>query len=181
MPEPFTKPELLAPAGNVEKLEIAIHYGADAVYLAGTDFSLRNYSGNFTDEQLARAVSLAHAHHVKVYVACNIYSRNDEQKRIGHFLDTIGHTGADAVIVSDPGIIRLAQQIIPHIPIHLSTQANTTNINSAVFWRSSGIKRVNLARELSLQEVADICHHADIETEIFIHGPCAFPIPADVC
>ncbi len=170
MPEPFTKPELLAPAGNVEKLEIAIHYGADAVYLAGTDFSLRNYSGNFTDEQLARAVSLAHAHHVKVYVACNIYSRNDEQKRIGHFLDTIGHTGADAVIVSDPGIIRLAQQIIPHIPIHLSTQANTTNINSAVFWRSSGIKRVNLARELSLQEVADICHHADIETEIFIHG-----------
>lgn len=165
-----TKPELLAPAGNFEKLEIAIHYGADAVYLAGKDFSLRNYSGNFTEEQLAQAVSLAHANNVKVYVACNIYSRNEETEGISHFLETIGRVKADAVIVSDPGIVRLAQQIIPHVAIHLSTQANTTNCNSALFWQSVGVKRVNLARELSLQEVTHICRHANMETEIFVHG-----------
>jgi putative protease len=169
-PFPLSKPELLAPAGNFEKLEIAIHYGANAVYLAGKDFSLRNYSGNFTDGELARAVALAHAHHVKVYVACNIYSRNIEHERIGRFLETIAHAGADAVIVSDPGIIRLAKQIIPHVAIHLSTQANTTNLDSAIFWRSAGVKRVNLARELSLKEVTDICRQTDMETEIFVHG-----------
>jgi U32 family peptidase len=167
---PPAKPELLAPAGNVEKLEIAIHYGADAVYLAGKDFSLRNYSGNFTDEQLSRAVALAHDANVKVYVACNIYSRNDEHAGISNFLETIGNIGADAVIVSDPGIILLAQKIIPHVDIHLSTQANTTNCNSAIFWQSLGVQRVNLARELSLEEVAYISRHTDIETEIFIHG-----------
>ena len=164
------KPELLAPAGNFEKLEIAIHYGADAVYLAGKDFSLRNYSGNFTDEQLSRAVSLAHANNVKVYVACNIYSRNHEYQKLRHFLERAGHLGADAIIVSDPGIIRLAQQTIPHVAIHLSTQANTTNCSSALFWRSVGVKRVNLARELSLSEVTHICRHANMETEIFVHG-----------
>ena len=164
------KPELLEPAGNYEKLEIAIHYGADAVYLAGKDFSLRNYSGNFTDEQLSRAVTLAHDANVKVYVACNIYSRNDEHAGISNFLETIGNIGADAVIVSDPGIILLARKIIPHVDIHLSTQANTTNRNSAIFWHSLGIKRVNLARELSLEEVAYISMHTDIETEIFVHG-----------
>jgi len=129
------KPELLAPAGNFEKLEIAIHYGADAVYLAGKDFSLRNYSGNFTEEQLVQAVSLAHANHVKVYVACNVYSRNEEAEGISRFLATVGRVKADAVIVADPGIIRLARQIIPGVPIHLSTQANTTNCNSALFWQ----------------------------------------------
>jgi U32 family peptidase len=164
------KPELLAPAGNFEKLEIAIHYGADAVYLAGKDFSLRNYSGNFTDEQLSRAVELAHDARVKVYVACNIYSRNGEHAGISSFLETIGNIGADAVILSDPGVILLAQKIIPHVDIHLSTQANTTNCNSAIFWQSLGIKRVNLARELSLEEVTYISKHTDIETEIFVHG-----------
>jgi len=164
------KPELLAPAGNFEKLEIAIHYGADAVYLAGKDFSLRNYSGNFTEEQLVQAVSLAHANHVKVYVACNVYSRNEEAEGISRFLATVGRVKADAVIVSDPGIIRLARQIIPGVPIHLSTQANTTNCNSALFWQSVGVKRVNLARELSLEEVTHICRHTHMETEIFVHG-----------
>ncbi len=169
-PLPPAKPELLAPAGNFEKLEIAIHYGADAVYLAGKDFSLRNYSGNFTDEQLEQAVSLAHAHNVKVYVASNIYARSHEEDGICRFLDLIGRTRADAVIVSDPGIIRLARQIIPHVPIHLSTQANTTSSSTALFWRSVGVRRVNLARELSLKEVTDICRQADMETEIFVHG-----------
>jgi putative protease len=169
-PFPLVKPELLAPAGNFEKLEIAIHYGADAVYLAGKDFSLRNYSGNFTDEQLEQAVHLAHARNVKVYVACNIYARTHEHDGICRFLELIGRTGADAVIVSDPGIIRLAKQSIPQVPIHLSTQANTTSSSTALFWRSAGVRRVNLARELSLREVTEICRQADMETEIFVHG-----------
>ncbi|MCF8092188.1 MAG: U32 family peptidase [Desulfotignum sp.] len=164
------KPELLAPAGNFEKLEIAIRYGADAVYLAGKDFSLRNFSGNFTDDQLARAVALAHSCNTKVYVACNIYSRNEEQKGITAFLETIGKIHPDAVIVSDPGIILLARKIIPHVDIHLSTQANTTSCSSALFWQSLGIKRVNLARELSLKEIFYITGNTNIETEIFVHG-----------
>lgn len=166
---PF-KPELLAPAGNPEKLEIAIHYGADAVYLAGKDFSLRNFSGNFTDTELTDAVAFSHRHKVKVYLACNIYSRNNEQKEIETFLNKAGRLNPDAIIIADPGIIMLAKKIIPDIDIHLSTQANTTNLNAAGFWHSMGIKRVNLARELSLNEIKEISADAKIETETFIHG-----------
>ncbi len=167
---PQKKPELLAPAGNLEKLEIAIHYGADAVYLAGKDFSLRNYSGNFTDMELEQAVALARSHNVKVYLACNIYSRNNEQEQITTFLEKIGKINPDAVIISDPGIILQSRKIIPHVDIHLSTQANTTNYNSARFWHTLGVKRVNLARELSLKEIAGITDRVGIETEVFIHG-----------
>lgn len=157
MPEYYPqKPELLAPAGNYEKLEIAIHYGADAVYLGGKDFSLRNFSGNFTDRELESAVSYAHKHNVKVYVTCNIFSRNPEQKGLALFLEQIGNINADAVIITDPGIIRMAKQIIPHIAIHLSTQANTTNFNAVRFWQEAGVKRINLARELSLDDIRDI-------------------------
>ncbi|MCK5164334.1 MAG: U32 family peptidase [Desulfobacula sp.] len=164
------KPELLAPAGNFEKLEIAIHYGADAVYLAGKDFSLRNFSGNFTDTQLLDAVTFAHHHNVKVYLACNIYSRTHEHKELETFLAKTARMGPDAIIISDPGIIMLAKKIIPDIEIHLSTQANTTNLNAAKFWHSIGVKRVNLARELSLNEIKEISADSKIETEAFIHG-----------
>ncbi len=164
------KPELLAPAGNFEKLEIAIHYGADAVYLAGKDFSLRNFSGNFSDDELFDAMALAHSHNVKVYLACNIYSRNHEQNKIIPFLEKVGKIEPDAIIISDPGIIMLSSKIIPHIDIHFSTQANTTNINTAKFWHNLGIKRVNLARELSLKEIKEISVNTEIETETFIHG-----------
>lgn len=164
------KPELLAPAGNFEKLEIAVHYGADAVYLAGDDFSLRNFSGNFSEAELFKAITLAHRHKVKVYLACNIYSRNHEQEKIKTFLSRVGEIGPDAVIISDPGIILLASEIIPHIPIHLSTQANTTNINAVRFWHRLGVKRVNLARELSLNEIREIAEESPMETETFIHG-----------
>jgi len=166
---PF-KPELLAPAGNPEKLEIAIHYGADAVYLAAKDFSLRNFSGNFTDAELSDAVAFAHQHNVKAYLACNIYSRNHEQKKLQLFLARIGRINPDAIIISDPGIILLAKEIIPDMDIHLSTQANTTNLSAARFWHSMGIKRVNLARELSLNEISQIAGASGIETETFIHG-----------
>jgi putative protease len=144
------KPELLAPAGNFEKLKIAIHYGADAVYLAGKEFSLRNFSGNFSEQELFDAVKYAHGKKKKVYLALNIYSRNDEQKKIHQLLDKIGEINPDAVIISDPGIILKAKEIIPDIDIHLSTQSNTTNYNTAQFWKNLGIKRVNLARELSI-------------------------------
>ena len=173
--QPFSKkqrvrPELLAPAGNYEKLEIAIHYGADAVYLAGKDFSLRNFSGNFTDRELIDAMALARKNNVKVYLACNIYSRNHEHKTLERFLSRVGKINPDAIIISDPGIILLAAQIIPHIDIHLSTQANTTNLNAVRFWHNFGVKRVNLARELSLKEIKEICDQSPIETETFIHG-----------
>ncbi len=173
------RPELLAPAGNYEKLEIAIHYGADAVYLGGKEFSLRNFSGNFTVNELESAIYYAHKNNVKVYVTCNIFSRTNESKQIAHFLETIGNIGADAVIIADPGIVSMAKQIIPNIDIHLSTQANTTNLNAVKFWQDIGIKRVNLARELSLDEIKEIVNGIAsnklsnlpaIEIETFVHG-----------
>ena len=151
-------------------MEIAIHYGADAVYLAGKDFSLRNFSGNFSDEELSRGIALARKNNVKVFLACNIYSRNHEQADLEAYIDKIGRIGPDALIISDPGIVLLAREIAPGLDIHLSTQANTTNYNAVRFWESIGIKRVNLARELSLKEIQDITSRSKIETEAFIHG-----------
>ncbi|MBW1820362.1 MAG: U32 family peptidase [Deltaproteobacteria bacterium] len=164
------KIELLAPAGNPEKLEIAIHYGADAVYLAGKDFSLRNFSGNFTYDELQCAVKYAHKTGVKVYVACNIYSRNFEQKAVTDYLKYIKKIGADAVIISDPGIFMEASSVIPELPVHLSTQANTTNYKSVLFWEKLGVKRINVARELSLNEINEIASQSSLEIEAFVHG-----------
>jgi len=164
------KPELLAPAGNFEKLEIAVHFGADAVYLAGKDFSLRNFSGNFTMDEMQQAIAFAHENKVKVYVACNIFPRNQEQAAIADFLTSLGSMDPDAIIISDPGILAMARQKTPHTPIHLSTQANTTNYNAARFWESQGVKRVNVARELSLPEIEAIAEHTTLEIEAFVHG-----------
>jgi U32 family peptidase len=170
MTTPDRKIELLAPAGNFEKLEIAIHYGADAVYLAGKDFSLRNFSGNFTPEELEKGIALAHKHGVKVYLACNIYSRNCEQKQISTYLNRINEIKPDAVIIADPGIIYEAQNISFKIPIHLSTQANTTNYRAVRFWEKIGVKRINPARELSLKEIRVIVENTSIQIETFVHG-----------
>ena len=164
------KVELLAPAGSYEKLEIAIHYGADAVYVAGKDFSLRNFSGNFTLEELRAAVDFAHDNAVKIYVACNIFSRNHEQAALSSYLDKLGAIGPDAVIIADPGILMEAAARIPGIPIHLSTQANTTNCRSARFWEKVGVSRINVARELSLEEIEEIADHSNLEIEAFVHG-----------
>ena len=164
------KVELLAPAGNFEKLEIAIHYGADAVYLAGKEFSLRNFSQNFTLDELQHAVIYARKHHVKVYTACNVYPKNNEQESIKDYLHSLGKIGIDALIIADPGIFMTASKIIPQIPIHLSTQANTTNLKSVLFWQTLGIKRVNLAREMSLKEIEEVALHCDLEIEAFVHG-----------
>ena len=164
------KPELLAPAGNFEKLEIAVHFGADAVYLAGKDFSLRNFSGNFTMDEMQQAIAFSHANKVKVYVACNIFPRNYEQAAIAEFLTYIGKMDPDAIIISDPGILAMARERVPQTPIHLSTQANTTNYNAARFWESQGVTRVNVARELTLPEIKAIAEHTTLEIEAFVHG-----------
>ena len=164
------KIELLAPAGNFEKLEIAVDYGANAVYLAGKDFSLRNFSGNFSHDELKQAIKFAHANKVKVYIACNIYSRNSEQKAIAEHLKELGAIGPDALIIADPGIFMEARNLVPEIPVHLSTQANTTNYKSVLFWEQLGIKRINAARELSLQEISEIGLHSEAEIEAFVHG-----------
>jgi len=164
------KVELLAPAGNFEKLEIAIHYGADAVYLAGKTFSLRSFSENFTFDKLQQAVKFAQRQGVKAYVTCNIYPRNHEQKALAEYLNILGDIGPDAVIVTDPGALMMASKIIPHISLHLSTQANTTNYQSALFWQRLGIKRINVARELSLTEINEMAQRCDLEVEAFVHG-----------
>ena len=164
------KIELLAPAGNFEKFEIAMHYGADAVYLGAKDFSLRNLSENFTFDELQRAVNIAHADNVKIYLACNIYSRNSDQQAICEYLHKTGEICPDAIIISDPGIFLEARKIIPQIPVHLSTQSNTTNYNTALFWQNLGVKRVNTARELSLKEIKEISLHTGVEVEAFVHG-----------
>jgi putative protease len=167
----FNRPiELLAPAGNYEKLEIAVHYGADAVYLAGKDFSLRNFSGNFTEKELEQAVAFAHQHNVKVYVACNIYSRDHEHPALDDFLAFIKHLRPDGLIVSDPGIVMSAREQVPEIPLHLSTQASTTNSRAAAFWKTLGIRRINTARELSLDEIKTISNTVSMEIEAFVHG-----------
>jgi putative protease len=162
--------ELLAPAGNFEKLEIAIHYGADAVYLAGKQFSLRNFSDNFTLDELSRAIELAHAHHVKVYVACNSFVRNTDIPGIIDLLLAIGKAMPDGIIIADPGVLKLALEHAPNIPLHLSTQANTTNIQSTLFWKSLGIKRINVARELPLSDIRQISKESGLEIEAFVHG-----------
>ena len=164
------KVELLAPAGNFEKLEIAVHYGADAVYLAGKTFNLRNYSQNFTFVEIQKAVDFARKNNVKTYVACNTFSRNHEQAAIADYLESLGEIGPDAVIIADPGIVVAASKIIPEIPIHLSTQANTTNYNSALLWQELGVKRINVARELSLTEIKEIALRCNLEIEAFVHG-----------
>ena len=171
MPTPKSKKvELLAPAGNLEKLEIAIHYGADAVYLGGKDFSLRNFSGNFSLEEIKQGVAYAHDRGVKVYVTVNVYARNDQQQGIAAYLEKLGALEPDGVIVADPGIFMTARERMPHIPLHLSTQANNTNYKTVEFWQRQGIHRVNLARELTLAEIKDIGEQAQIEIEAFVHG-----------
>ncbi len=165
----YRKPELLAPAGDFEKLKFALSYGADAVYAGGRDFSLRQFSKNFTDDELLRAIEYTHNMGKKLYVTVNIYARNYDFDRLEKFLRKLdGH--ADAFIISDPGIVLLAKEIAPNTPIHISTQANTTNFMAVRFWERQGIKRINLARELSKEEIEEIRKSTSMELEIFLHG-----------
>ncbi len=164
------KIELLAPAGTPEKLEIALHYGADAVYLAGRDFSLRNFSANFSVAEMRAARRLTMDKGVRMYVAVNIYSRDGDAQAIGEYLDALNTVGPDALIVADPAIFLQARQRLPHVPIHISTQANTTNTGTARFWRDLGAARVNAARELTLAEIRSMAEHSGVAVEAFVHG-----------
>ncbi len=163
-------PELLAPAGNLEKLVTAIHYGADAVYLGGKNLSLRAKAGNFSEEDMAKGVSFAHEHGCKVYVTVNVLAHNHDLTDLDGYLNELSNHEVDGIIVADPGILKRAAKTVPHIPVHLSTQANVTNYAAAEFWLQQGVTRLNLARELSLEEIATICHHVQGEVEVFIHG-----------
>ncbi|MBF0101949.1 MAG: U32 family peptidase [Desulfobacterales bacterium] len=164
------KVELLAPAGNFEKLEIAIHYGADAVYIGAKGISLRNLGQNFSFNEIREAVDFAHKHHVRVYVACNIFARDVQFPEISEFLIHMGEIRPDALIISDPGILMEAKERVPQLPIHLSTQANTCNTKTVLFWESLGVNRVNLARELTLTQIKAISNTVHAETEVFVHG-----------
>jgi len=163
-------PELLAPAGNFEKLKMAVHYGADAVYLGGEDFSLRNLADNFSIPLLAEAVDYAHERGVKVYLATNIFPGNADLEGLRSYLEQVDRIPLDACIVADPGVLGLVREVSPHRPVHLSTQANTTNWRSALFWQRQGVSRINLARELSLKEIREVRERVDLELEVFVHG-----------
>lgn len=163
-------PELLAPAGNLEKLKTAVHYGADAVYLGGKSFGLRAKAGNFSLEQMAQGVQFAHENNVQVYVTTNIFAHNRDFTGLDNYLSDLAQIGVDAVIVADPGILHFVKQTAPQLPVHLSTQANITNSHSARFWFDQGVSRINLARELSFQEISEIRGNTDKELEVFVHG-----------
>lgn len=163
-------PELLAPAGTFEKLVTAIHYGADAVYLGGPQFSLRARAGNFTPEAMAEAISYAHARGIKVYVTLNILAHNQDLAGLDAYLLSLRDLAADGLIIADPGILMRARQLVPGLAAHLSTQANVTNYAAAAFWLSQGASRLNLARELSLSEITEIRRKVAGELEVFVHG-----------
>jgi U32 family peptidase len=166
----MTIPELLAPAGNLEKLKMAVHYGADAVYLGGKAFGLRRLADNFTLEEMAEGVSHAHDRGVRVYLTLNSYLRNGDFPALADYLAQLAPIPFDAYIAADPGVIDLIRETAPDRAIHLSTQANTVNWRSARFWRRQGVSRVNLARELSLAEIGETAAHAGLEVEAFGHG-----------
>lgn len=165
------RPELLAPAGNFEKLKTAIRFGADAVYLGGKSFSLRSFSDNFTDEELQAAAQYVHERGKKMYVTVNIFAKNADFSRLEHTFRYLEEIGADAALVTDAGAFALARKVAPRLPLHISTQANTTNAYAARFWQEAGAERVVLARELSLQEISQIRDHCPgLELEAFVHG-----------
>ncbi len=163
-------PELLAPAGNFEKMVTAIHYGADAVYMGGKQFSLRAKAGNFSDQALKEAVEYAHKYGVKVYITINILAHNRDFADLDNYLLSLRDANVDALIISDPGILLHARKTVPEIPVHLSTQANVTNAQAARFWFEQGVSRLNLARELSLREFEEVRAAVSGELEIFVHG-----------
>ncbi len=162
--------ELLAPAGSMEKLKTAIHFGANAVYMAGKKFGLRAYADNFADEEIAEAVAYAHAHDVKVYVTLNIFASERDFAELPAYLDLLAAAHVDAVLVSDPGVFSVVKAH-GKLPIHISTQANTTNKYAVDFWHKQGATRVVLAREVPLWEIAEIHKFCpDVELECFVHG-----------
>ena len=166
------KPELLAPAGDMERLRMAVLYGADAVYLAGTSFGMRSFAGNFSPEELPKAVAWAHSHGVRVHVTVNTMPRNEEASRLPAYLEQLQEAGVDALIVADLGAFTMAGRYAPRCERHISTQASIANYACAAAWYDLGAKRVILARELSLDEIREIREKvpSELELEVFVHG-----------
>ena len=166
------KPELLAPAGDMERLRMAVLYGADAVYLAGESFGMRSFAGNFSREELPRAVRFAHEHGVRVHVTINTMPRNREADSLPAWLEVLDGAGVDALIVADMGAFALAGRYAPRCDRHISTQASVSNYQTALAWHELGARRVILARELSLEEIREIRARTPrtLELEAFVHG-----------
>ncbi|WP_214820159.1 MULTISPECIES: U32 family peptidase [unclassified Exiguobacterium] len=164
------RPELLAPAGNLEKLKMAIHYGADAVYIGGQQFGLRSRAGNFSYDEMREGVAFAHARGAKVYVAANMVTHEGDIEGAGDFFRTLRDIGIDAVIVSDPAMIETCLSEAEGLPVHLSTQASATNYETLRFWKEEGLERVVLAREVSMDEILQMKQEVDVEIETFVHG-----------
>ncbi len=164
--------ELLVPAGSLEVLKVAVIYGADAVYIGGEMFSLREKAQNFSKEEMAEGIAFAHEHGVKVYVTANIFAHNEDLKEAVDYFKELEELKPDAVLISDPGLFMLAKENCPSVQIHISTQANNTNYEIFRFWKNLGATRVVTARELSLKEIKEIREHIpeDMEIESFIHG-----------
>lgn len=164
------RPELLAPAGSLEKLKFAIHYGADAVYIGGQKYGLRSNADNFSFDEMREGVKFAERYGAKVFVATNIYAHNEDIEGLEDYLRNLQDAGISAVIAADPAIIETVQRVAPKLEVHLSTQQSVLNWRTVQFWKEEGLPRVVLARETSLEEIAEIKSKVDIEIEAFIHG-----------
>lgn len=164
------KPEVLAPAGTLEKLKTAIHYGADAVYIGGNDYGLRRRAGNFTPDEMSEGIQFVKDHGAKIYVAANMVTHEQDTAGAGGFFREVRDLGIDAVIVSDPALIEICLMDAPGLPVHLSTQASATNYETLNFWHGEGLERVVLAREVGMEEIKQIRQNTDVEIEAFVHG-----------
>ena len=169
----MNKPELLAPAGSLEKAKTAFRYGADAVYMGTANLSLRSRV-TVNDEELIKTIEYAHSIGKKVYAALNIYARDNMYKEIENQIMVLKKAKVDAFIISDGGIVEMARTLAPKIPIHISTQANITSYHTSNFWKKNGAKRVILARELNKEEIKEIKNNTDLEIEIFVHGAICY-------
>ncbi|MCE0455070.1 collagenase-like protease [Staphylococcus haemolyticus] len=164
------KPELLAPAGNLEKLKIAVHYGADAVFLGGQEYGLRSNADNFTMAEIKEGVEFASQYNAKIYVTTNIIAHDENIKGLENYLIKLEKTGATGIIVADPLIIETCKQVAPKLEIHLSTQQSLSNTKAVQYWKEEGLDRVVLARETGAMEMKEMKENVDIEIEAFIHG-----------
>ncbi|MBE4908077.1 U32 family peptidase [Bacillus luteolus] len=164
------KPELLAPAGNLEKLKIAVHYGADAVFIGGQEYGLRSNADNFSQEEMAEGVEFAKKYGARIYVTTNIFAHNENMDGLDEYLKGLENAGVAGIIVADPLIIETCKRVAPKLEIHLSTQQSLSNWKAVQFWKEEGLERVVLARETSAEEIREMKEKVDIEIETFIHG-----------
>lgn len=169
----MNKPELLAPAGSLEKAKTAFRYGADAVYMGTSNLSLRSRV-TVDDDELIKTIEYAHSINKKVYAALNIYARDNMYEEIENQINILKKAKVDALIISDGGIVEMARTLAPEIPIHISTQANVTSYHTSNFWKKNGAERIILARELNKEEIKEIKNNTDLEIEIFVHGAICY-------